>query len=1098
MFYMKKITRIVFVGVVFVVLISFQNVMTQNYNIEELSQESPFTVNAPIGKVTIEFENAPLIESVNTVAERFSLNLWHTNKLENANKYFTGTLNNVSFEQALSILLDDTDLSYLVTDNGNLIVTTSERISQETGTIEGIVFDPQTGERLLGANVIIRGTTIGAATNMEGEFRLERVPPGNYTVIASYIGYRTMHQDVTVDPGAVVTIEFALEPSALNLEDIIVTGTAGDARRRAIGNAVSRLDVSELNEVTSRINITEVLQATTPGLTIMPGSGTAGTSANFRLRGAGSINARNQPVIFIDGIRLHSGSLGHFNVFGQNTTGLEAINPSDIESIEVIKGPAASTLYGAEAAAGVIQIITNRGRMGDRNIRWNFRAETGQSDWPERWRPTNYAICTEDQINNPDVFPGCQGVSPGEIISHVPLSEPNALRSGKIQRYNISASGGGQDYSFYVSFGHNEEEGVFYPNFSRRTSIRVNYHTFAMDKLDFSINMGYTNNHIRLPLGDNTADGIIISSWLATPGRLYSPEPRGLNYLTIAPEFFNTYDNQTRSDRFVIGSTINYRPFTWLDQRLRVGYDVNSGRATVYFPPDNPFANRTSFGLDNTKGLIADGRPLNSELTIDYAGTIRYEVSNNLSSNFSFGMQYYITDFSRTDGFGIDLGAAGLRSIDAAAVTSSSESFSEQKSLGFYIQEQVGWKDRLFITAALRMDNNSAFGSEISSVFYPKFSASYVITEEEFFRIPYVNDLRLRLAWGQAGNSPGPFDAIRTYGTTAYTLPDGSSASALQYGAFGNPDLKPERGTELEIGFDASLYRDRVSIEATYYDNRTKDALINIPVAPSTGFSGSQFVNLGEISNKGIELLLNVTSVQSSNLRIDHTVSFLTNNNKLVSFGEARDAITFGVYAPVHQFQEGKPLGAFWADRVQRDANGRPVFDEDGRPVLEPQKVYKGPSVPPRELAFSTGITLFQSVRIFAILDYKGGHYQFNVKDWRRDRSGVSWETVNPEADPDEVAVRRFPFQTDIHVQQADFVKLRDLSLSYILPSSWIQSFGIQRASVTISGHNLAIWTKYGGADPEVNFHGDSTFDRNDSWTLPMTRRVTGAINIDF
>lgn len=980
---------------------------------------------------------------------------------------------------------------------GTGLVTTSS-VALLQGSISGRVTDAATGETVPGANVILPALNRGASTDMNGEYLIPNVPAGNYVLEVRFLGYQTVRRNIEVVSDEELIINFELSIEALSMDELIVTGTAGDTRRRAVGNAVSRVSATDIMERSSRTNVTELLQSQTPGLTLIPGSGTAGTAANIRLRGAGSITARTQPIIYVDGVRINSGTLGNFDVFGQSTSALDAINPMDIESIEVIKGPAASTLYGAEAAAGVIQIITKSGSMGERYLQWNFRSEIGQTDWPEMWRPTNYAVCGQSQIDNPDGFPGCAGRTAGEIISNVPLSDdPNALRSGLMHTQNLSVQGGGQQYSFFVSGSYGTEEGVYFNNYADRGSLRANFQIFPHQNLDFAATMSYTRTEIGLPLGDNTADGLIISSWLATPGRYY-PATRTTGYFTINPTDFNTYDNVTKTDRFILGGTVTYRPFSWMENRLRVGYDLSNGTAEIYFPPDNPFAARTSLGLANDDGLIAKAYPRNQEFTFDYNGTITQRVNDDVISNTSFGMQYQTTSFARSSAIGQDLGSAAVRSLSSAAVTTSNESFTEQKSLGFYLQEQVAFKDRLFLTAAVRMDNNSAFGTEINTVFYPKVSASYVISDEDFFEVDLIDELRIRAAWGQAGSAPGPFDATQTYGTTATTLPDGSSVSALQYVTFGNPDLKPERGTEIEVGFDLAMLSNRVAVEATYYNTTTKDALIRVPIAPSIGFSGSQLQNLGEISNQGFEFLFNVVPLITNNFRIENTISITTNKNELVSFGDERDQVIFGVYAPVHRFQEGYPLGSFWATRVQRDANGEVILGTNGQPLVEAEQVFKGPSAPTREIGLGTTVTMFGNIQLYALFDYKGGNYQFNVKDWRRDRSGVSWETVNPDANPREVAARRFAGQNDIHVQKADFIKFRDLSVRYIVPNRFLSRLNISGASITLAGHNLAIWTKYGGADPEINFHGASTFDRNDSWTLPMTRRFSASINLQF
>src|SRR5262245_8689905 len=202
-------------------------------------------------------------------------------------------------------------------------------------------------------------------------------------------------------------------------------------------------------------------------------------------------------------------------------------------------------------------------------------------------------------------------------------------------------------------------------------------------------------------------------------------------------------------------------------------------------------------------------------------------------------MQYLSDVYKRTDGIGTDLGSVGVKSLSSAAVTTSRQSDTAQKSLGFYVQGQLAWRDRLFGIAAMRMDNNSAFGSELNRVFYPKLSASYVISEEPFFKIAGVNQLRLRAAWGQAGNAPGPLDAVRSYTSSVVTNVSGT-ASALRYGNVGNPSLKPERGTEIEIGFESTLFDDLFNLDATYYNKKTKDALMPVAIAPSTGFVGNQ------------------------------------------------------------------------------------------------------------------------------------------------------------------------------------------------------------------------------------------------------------------
>ncbi|MEO8192693.1 MAG: SusC/RagA family TonB-linked outer membrane protein [Gemmatimonadales bacterium] len=977
----------------------------------------------------------------------------------------------------------------------------------QTGTLTGRVVDAQSGAPVTNAQVIVVGTQVGGAVDNDGRFRLANVPVSAREVRARSIGYQPTTASFSLTSGGAATLRIAMTGSATSLDKVVITGAVGDTRRRAIGNAVSTVNVSDVISRSTVSNITEVLQSKTPGLTLVPGSGSAGTSSNYRLRGAGSLYAGNTPTIYVDGVRVNdsrisgtrpSDQTGNYNVFGQTISSLDAINPNDIESIEVIKGPAAATLYGAEAAAGVIQIITKKGRPG--TARWQARFETGNTKWDDDLKPVNYAVATAVRIADTVGFPGFKGLQVGDIISHKAMTEPFALRTGSLAKGSLSVGGGGDRYTYFVSGAQAREEGVNLNNYSNQGSLRGNFSFVPSDKLTFATNIDFARSHVRLPLNDNIAFGLIISSYLAIPGRKYN-YPAGLNESQILPEVANTYDNQTRSDRFIIGTGVDYKPFEWLSNKIRVGLDQSVGRAALYFSPQppgiNPFSARASFELDNTKGFLAQGRPINQNLTLNYDVTATRQISAKMVSNSSFGAQYLGNTFRRTDAFGQDLGAVGIKSISSAAITTSGESFSEQKSVGFYVQEQLALRDVLFLTGAVRVDNNSAFGSELNRVFYPKASVSYVISEEPFFRMPLVDDLRLRLAWGQAGNSPGPFDALQSYTTSVVTNPTGTS-SALRYGSFGNPNLRPERGNEIEAGFEASFFKGRANLDFTYYNKVTNDALLPVAVPPSTGFAGTILTNLGKISNTGFEIVLTGTPIERKFVSMETTVAISTNKNKLVSFGDERSPVIFGSYAPSQRYQEGFPLGALWAQQVQRDANGKVVKAANGQPILDPVSVYMGPSAPTKEVSLSSSLRFFQKLRLYGLADYKGGNYMFNVKDWRRDRAGLTWETVDPAADQDEVLARKLASQTFIHIQKADFVKLRDLSLSYDLPQMMIAKFA-DRATITAAGHNLKIWTKYGGADPEINFNGgESTFNRNDSWTVPMTKRYSLSLSVNF
>ncbi len=922
--------------------------------------------------------------------------------------------------------------------------------------------------------------------------------------MSSSFGYGTQTETASIAGGTSAVLNFELAQSALQLDQIVVTGTAQETQQRSVGNTVSTIDAAEIVEIAPVSTVQELLTARTPGLTLMSSSGQAGASSKVRIRGAGSLSAGLSPVIYMDGIRVESGTQNGYstgNGVVQGTNALDFINPNDIESIQTIKGPAAATLYGADAAAGVIQIITKKGRVGS-GVQWNASFETGFSEWALE-TPTNYWRCTESNIANPNIYPGCAGKAPNTVLTDDPVKRhPLALRQNEggpekyanLGTFNVSARGGGEAFNYYLSFEKGGEEGVYYNNFSDRTSGRANFGFTPSEAFSATVNVGYARTHVQMPLANNSSNSILRNGFRGRPG---SSAPWEEGFRGFGPTLSNQYDNQTRAERTTIGFTANYQPFGWFSNRLILGMDKQDRVNTLNYEIDTTGA--APWGATNATGTVNRFLPVSHFWTVDYAGTVTTDVTENLGSSLSFGVQLTRDQYQSHSVVGEGLVANQLNLVSSAAVTRASQSFVEQTSLGVYVQEQATWRDRIYGTVAVRVDDNSAFGNDFSLVVYPKASASYVISDEDFFDVPYVDELKLRTAWGQAGKAPAPFTADRAY-EPGVTVVGDQAVNTLATASYGNPDLKAETGSEIEVGLDASLLDGRAGIEFTYFNQNTKDALVQVPDPPSSGFSGSHYVNIGEIANQGFELLLRGSPVYSRNLAWDATVSLYTGENKLVSFGGALEDITFGAFAQVQKHIEGYPLGGYWYQDVERDANGNPVLTASGAATVDYEnEVYVGPQLPTREIAFSNTFTVMGNLRIFAQVDYKGGNYQWcaicSIRN-RIDRN--SWEVNNPDADPAEVAVWRSR-QTKTHIFPADFVKLREVALSYTLPGAVTSSFGAERATVTLSGRNIWMWTKYEGtSDPEVSFYSRSDYNQLDYASTPMTRRVSASVALQF
>ena len=681
---------------------------------------------------------------------------------------------------------------------------------------------------------------------------------------------------------------------------------------------------------------------------------------------------------------------------------------------------------------------------------------------------------------------------------------------GQLRRLNLSVRGGAERFSFYVSGDIDDEEGVFFKSFTARRSLRANFTVEPSRKFDFLVTTNLIRNHLRLPLGDEAGSGLILSAMRGQPGRAkVSGPPEPPWWRTATPEVSNRYNNQTRSDRVTAEATLTWRPFDWFIHRLTLGLDYTSSLAWILYEAGTP--------LDVPEGLHAQRVPRTYVYTADYAVSARRRLPGwNLESTTSFGVQYNARRTETLFASGTGLGAPDVTLIGTAARTQGANAFSENKSLGYYLQEQLGYADRLFVTAAVRADDNSAFGENFDIILYPKASLSWVLSEEPWlqpwFDRAHVTNLRVRLAWGQAGRAPDPYVAVQTYTVDRVTLaPPAPGAApptgnALRTSNFGNPDLRPERGTEWEAGFDAEWFDGRLGMEFTYYDKRMRDLIQSVPVAPSTGFAGSQLKNIGATKNTGIEAVLTATPVLTRWLRWESRLTASTNRNVLVSFGDPTitEVIPGGqVYSPgMQRHRVGRPLAAYYERPPLRNPDGTFALDANGAPVLDTLQ-YIGPAQPTRQIGWGNTLTLWSNLRLYVLLDHQGGHYLFNYKEYNRCQAANSncWRVNDPVILSDPVRQRELVVWRTVrwlYVEPADFVKLREVSLTYTLPSAWARRFGGQAMSVTVAGRNLAQWTRYSGIDPEVNTYGLRNLIRVDAFAAPSLRRLSASLNVSF
>ncbi|HEU0013141.1 MAG TPA: SusC/RagA family TonB-linked outer membrane protein [Longimicrobium sp.] len=989
-----------------------------------------------------------------------------------------------------------------------------------TGTVRGTVREAGTMRPVAAAQVSVPNTQRRVVTAQDGTYSIV-VPAGTVQLRAERVGYSASTRSVTVTAGGSTEANFTLSTSAIALDAVVVTGTPGAAtQREEIGNAVSSINAAEVVDKAPVSTVTQLLQGRAPGLTVMSPSGSVGTASNIRIRGTSSISAQGSvPVVVIDGIRMAAGSQTRWSVNGQGSSALDAINPEDIESIEVIKGPAAATLYGADAAAGVIQIITKKGKTGRQSLDWTAKVDYGQMDWALDM-PTNYTLCTAARQSSKYLRPGgnanvaadslflwtgCQGVPVNSVITDQPLRR-EGISNGDAQNYTLSVRGGGERYSFFISGDREEENGIFVNNWFKRNTGRGNFFVAPSDKLNFTGTISFARTDSRLPLNDNASNGWLRNAFRGLAGNFREGSSFALGWRGLGPAEMRIHNSTLDVDRFIFGITTSYQPFSWLRHNIVAGLDASESRAEEFYPID--LTGRAPYGNVAATGAMYLIHPTSRIWTLDYNGTVTNRLSSDIESDLSVGMQLSARSARSLTAWCEGLISNQLTDCDQSANRQVFEGYSEQNSLGYYVQEQLGFRDRLFLTGAVRIDDNSAFGDEFNLVVYPKLQGSWVVSEEPFFAVGNMDNLRLRAAWGRAGNSPAPFSADRTFGGCTVVQVDNagteSTASCIRAGVYGNPNLKAETGEEIELGWDASFLNGRVGAEFTYYNKRTYEALLPVPVKPSSGFGGSILSNVGTISNAGIELSLTGTPVQRGAFSWETQLVLSTNRNEFVSFNGARDEPIPVGYRESQMIKPGYPIAGYFTKMPVRNEDGTYRFTSAQRVMLEDTFSYVGPSTPTREAGLSNTLT-FGNLRLYAFADYKGGHYLFNMTEQTRTATDFNnFFTNDPAllqagADSTEYRYMITAGNNLPYLQRADFIKLREVSATITIPQRFTQRFGTESASFSLSGRNLGfLWKKYPGPDSEVNIEGNDPFTRADYMSVPMLRRWQATFSFTF
>jgi TonB-linked SusC/RagA family outer membrane protein len=1100
----------------------------------------------------IRIYNVPLLDALRDLEQRAGVALAYSPSLLPSSLRVTCACDTVTVRDALRILLVNTEFNFRESDNQILLYPVGQDITskikaaandvaaatqqsildalqagatkaraQDSTTITGLV-TTDAGAPIASALVTLPGSHRSTVTSDNGVYRFT-IPTASLatraeTLRVARLGFKPVERGFAISSND-LRLDVSMTTQVVALDQVLVTGTAGNQERGAQAAVIGTIDAVDVMTKAPVQNVNELLYGRMAGVSMTTASGTSGANTRIDIRGQASVSLSNYPLVFVDGVRILAGPRvvatapggTTFGAGGQQFSALNDLNPSDIESIEIVKGPAAATLYGADASTGVIQILTRKGRAGSHKFTQHISAEYDNID-PAFTPYANYGTCTTALVAPTSTNPLCRGRAEGAIVSDNVLARNRAFTDGGAGSVNYSVQGGGENAGYFGSFSASNERGTSRQSFLNHRTGRMSVNLVASPRLTIDGSIGVVRSADRLPQGDQSAYGYLLGGDLGSPLTVTIGRDGALaggwfnNNLNVhAISSITTEDNTLRATPSV---QMRYAPVPWFTNRVTVGADVARTRLSQMFPRNDSswytsIANTGSVSVTDANTTI---------YTLDYLGNVNHRFGRgDVSTDLSFGSQWINTVNAAVIASGQGLLTNSNNLVSAATTTVAAETYGQTKSLGFLAQGQLGLRDRLYLQLGARLDRNSAFGSRTGSFFLPKAGASWVVSQEPFWRgvSSFIPTLRLRAAYGTTGRSPSAVASLQTYSRANYLTDLGAVLPGVAPGSPGNSDLRPERGTEFEAGVDAGFFHDRAGVEITYFNKTSKDLLLTQPIAPSSGFATSPLVNVGEVRNAGLEVSLRATPIDARSVNLDAALSVNTLHNEIVSMGD----ITPFVSGNNQCFKPGVEIAAWCVPRV---------LDVDTvlhRSIVSDTAQVAGGQLPKFAASFASTLTLFRDLKVYAQIDGKFNYSVYNLTRDLRDRvvQPSNSADVNLPAERGGYSAyerqrRLGPFYAETsgasvgaalvrgpYIVPGDFVRLRELAVTVAIPSGWSRRLGIESSSIAVGGRNLALWTRYDGWDPEViGVIDPATPFLGDVFTTPQARRVFARLSVSY
>ena len=1058
------------------------------------------------------------------------------------------------------------------------VLFSSSLLYAQDRTVSGNVTSADDGSPIPGANVLVKGTTNGTVTDIDGNYKLT-VPSDVTTLVISFIGYGSTEVEI----GSRAVIDVALETDITELSEVVVTAFGVERETKSLGYAVQEVKAEELVKSQPRSAI-QSLQGKVAGVQIGNASGALGATTSVVLRGTSSLTGNNQALFIVDGVPINNtnnngGGILQGAVDGGNAA--NDIDPENIESVTILKGASASALYGSRAANGVILITTKKGANTNGKINIDVNSSLTfdrvlvlpeyQNSFGQGQQGDNQGFLN-DQESWGDAFDGQlrpYGIPVGDptspnysqqrygIYQALPDNVREFFEIGKSWNNSVALSGGTEAANFRLSFSDLDQSGVIPETGLRRNTVSFTGGTKMSEQLSVTANVNYVRQTSDLAVngqGGEAPYGQIVQ----TSRSVSIKEQQDLNnpfnsvdwYYTpfIQNPYFNIKNDSYKKvmNRMYGNFAINYKPIDILTLSARIGSDIIGDNRSRYRERRIASPISPNSGA-NDQGFVQEEAYTNRQMDVNFIATLNKNLTEEINLNFLVGYNFnersartLVTNVNSTS-------LPEFQNIqNSAAPVGVAETKALRRLIGAYAQLDLSYKGFLFVGATFRNDWSSTLPAENRSFNYPGVNVGFVLTDAIDLGISNILSFaKFRASYAEVGNDAavyrtqsiffapqGIFNINSNFGNT--TFPLNGVAGFTEGNTIGNPNLRPELTKELEFGADFRFFNGRFNIDAAYFDKSSTEQIVTAAAPPSSGFA-LQTLNVGEITNKGIELLVSGTPVKLSNgLEVNLSVNYTKIENEVVSLNEGATDLTIGVGLANYRLKAvvGEPYGQLEGPTALRDANGNYIVDGNGLPQQDPNLKFFG-SIQPDWLGGVTGSISFKGIRLSATVDHKQGGVVYSRTKGQIYFNGAAKETEfnNREAFivPNSVvdngdgtfspntsvltyssnnirgywnAINNFG---EVLYIDATYTKLREVSLSYELPKTILDKVFINSASVSLFGRNLWIHTPDSNTyiDPEVNsFSAGNTNNGNlqgfEFGTTPSTSSYGASIRLSF